>query len=391
MGDAVAMPSTDSRPVAHWRARVPWVLMATTFTLVALMVPLSWGHEPWFDTVFYALIALTLATMGALVATRMPDNPIGWIFCVQGFWTGLLEMWGEGLDYHGVATATVGHWIIDWWWVLDLAAYALVFLLFPTGHLLSRRWRSITWLLGAGVLVTAPTQGLTARNETNPLQVDSPIIDALVVVGMVLLLAGVAAAAASLVVRFRRAAGQERLQLKLFVFAAVAIIPPLALAIPYYYVSPIVQAGVGLSFLVLPVAVGLAVLRYRLYDIDVVINRTLVYGALTALLAGIYLGSVLLLQLALEPFTEGSSLAVAVSTLAVAGLFRPARTRIQTVVDQRFFRSKYDSGRTLEQFGAHLRDQVDLAGIGTDLLAVVGDTVQPAHASLWLRKPEGRR
>jgi hypothetical protein len=363
-------------------------MLAVTTAFVAAMVPLSLGHEPLFDTVFYGLQALAFATLGASVSTRQPRNPIGWIFCVQGFYDALLEMWGGGLYYHGVPTSAVGSWISQWWWVVDGAAFGMVFLLFPTGRLLSRHWRWILWLLAVAVMIGAPGQSLSTRDPDNRMAVDSWVVDAMVNVGLVLLLAGIAGAVAALIVRFRRATGLERLQLKQLVFAAAVTLPSMALAAPFYYDSVLVQIVIALALLALPVAAGLAILRYRLYHIDVVINRTLVYGTLTATLAAVYLGSVLVLQLALSTFTEGSGLAVAVSTLAVAAMFRPIRSRIQDEVDRRFFRNKYDAARTLDRFGTHLRDQVDLSEIGADLLTVVGDTVQPTHASLWLRSPE---
>jgi hypothetical protein len=203
---------------------------------------------------------------------------------------------------------------------------------------------------------------------------------------MFFLLAALIAAVVCVGIRYRRATGVERLQLKQLVLAGVVALPILMLAVPFYYASVLVEVAVVLALLLLPVSAGLAILRYRLYDIDVVINRALVYGSLTAILAGAYLGSVLLLQLALGAVTEGSALAVAVSTLAVAALFRPVRGRIQATVDRRFFRRKYDAVRTLERFGAHLRDEIDLDALGGELRDVVAQTMQPAHVSLWLRE-----
>jgi hypothetical protein len=368
-----------------WKEWLPWLLLAVTTVCVVVMVPLSLGREPIDDTISYGLIALALSGTGAFVASRQPSNPIGWIFCAQGFWNGLLEMWGEGMHYHGAATSEVGSWIINWSWVADICAYGLVFALFPTGRLLSRHWRWVVVVLTLAFVTGIPGQGLTTTNSSNPWQIDSPVVELLRNLSLVLQMLGLAGAIVSLVIRFRRSVGLERLQLKQLVLAASFILPIAVLAVVYWYDSYLVRVLLGAALLALPVAAGLAILRYRLYDIDVVINRTLVYGALTAILAAVYLGSVLMLQLALSTFTEGSGLAVAASTLAVAALFRPARARIQATVDRRFFRSKYDAARTLDRFGTHLRDQVDLENIGTDLLSVVGETVQPTHASLWLR------
>jgi len=222
----------------------------------------------------------------------------------------------------------------------------------------------------------------------NPLGLGDPLGTAAEVangLGFLLLVIGTLTAIASIVVRFRRSRGIERQQLK-WVTAAAALLP-----LSQAPSGDIGFAALLLGALVLAGAVAIAMLRYRLYDIDVVINRTLVYGALTATLAACYLGSVLLLQVVLRPITEESSLAIAVSTLAVAALFRPVRARIQAAVDRRFYRSKYDAGRTLERFGVRLRDQVALDSLSAELRTVVAETMQPAHVSLWLRAPDARR
>ena len=364
------MTSQAVVPVLPRALRIlPWALLGMTAILDLVMVPLSLGQEPLSDTVLSGLNAFTVGLVGALLASRLPSNPIGWIMCLQGVVKVQLETWGEGFHYHHLPTASVGVWVSDWSWLLDGAAYVMVFALFPNGMLLSRRWQWIPWVLGPAVVVAiAGRQGPSV----------------LFGVGMVFYFACAAGSVASVVVRFRRSSGLERLQLKQLVLAGVVLLPAIAVSIPFYEGSVLVQSFLALAFLALPAAVGVAVLRYRLYDIDVIINRTLVYLTLTATLAGTYLGSVLLLQLVLDRYTAGSSLAVAVSTLAVAALFGPARTRIQTAVDRRFFRAKYDAALTVARFSVHLRDQVDLADIGGDLLAVVRSTVQPAHASLWL-------
>jgi hypothetical protein len=230
---------------------------------------------------------------------------------------------------------------------------------------------------------------------SNPLGVGSTPdpFDALGGLGWLLLTIGIFACGVAMVRRMRRAHGIERLQLKWIAFAASLFAAGfLVISITFFanlsgpMIDPLRVVVLGLGFCTIPIAAGIAILRYRLYDIDVVINRTLVYGALTATLAAIYISSVLLLQLVLSGLTKDSGLAVAASTLAVAALFRPARSQIQGAVDRRFYRSKYDATRTIERFGAHMRDEVALDSLSAELRAVVVDTMQPAHVSLWLKE-----
>jgi hypothetical protein len=346
--------------------------------------------------IFWVAVILGFGLVGALIATRQPRNPIGWVFCAGALAFGLSGV-GESYAVYGLFADPGGPleggrtmaWFSTWVWVPGGIALVLFFpLLFPSGRLLSPRWRPVaaTAIVAAAFLSVgvafSPGRFDDFPHVENPYGVAGTagdVFGAFQSLGWLLLVVCLVASATSLVLRFRRARGVERLQLKWVAAASVLLVTSFLL---WEVWEGLVPLGIG----AMVVAAGIAILRHRLYDIDVVINRTLVYGALTATLAGAYLGSVLLLQLALSPLTEDSGLAIAGSTLAVAALFRPARARIQSAVDRRFYRRRYDAARTLEGFGARLRDQVDLDALGGELCDVVADTMQPAHVSLWLRE-----
>jgi hypothetical protein len=357
----------------------------------------------------FAAASLAFATVGAMVAARVPGNPIGWIFCLTAVALGMADFGNQYAEQMlfvssdplpGGRTAAL---LQELGLAPSFGLLGLALLLFPDGRLPSRRWRIALWLalvgIGLSVIGAALRPGPLVEpfdSVSNPLGISGSLglMDSFLGFGFLFTLAAVVLAAFGVRARLRRSRGLEREQLKWLVLAAavtgVAVVGSLVL-----YLAAGIDVGgeyvLGLGFSTFPLAAGAAILRYRIYDIDVVINRTLVYVALTATLALAYLGSVLVLQSALSGVTEGSGLAVAASTLAVAALFRPARTRIQQVVDRRFYRRKYDAARTLERFGSHLRDEVELDALGSALRRVVSDTMQPAHVTLWLRAPEPRR
>jgi hypothetical protein len=290
-------------------------------------------------------------------------------------------------------------------WLANLAQNSFVVsilflvLLFPDGMLPSRRWRPLAWAMGTLIAVSlivvalSPGPIVEFPSISNPFGVEAAALPGPVrAAGQLGVLACVVAAMLSLVLRFYRSRGEERLQLKWFTYAAaVGLSTPLLLGV----LAPAAFEVLGrllwtLGFLSLPVSIGIAILKYRLYDIDLLINRTLVYGTLTVALALVYLGGVALLQGGLRALTgQESALAVVASTLAIAALFVPLRRRVQGFVDHRFYRKKYDARKTLEAFGIRLRDTTDLEALGRDLVTVARETVQPASASLWLR-PAGR-
>ena len=381
-------------------------LLAAFLMVVSSPAPLAGRDRP--PLAFLPVLLLGFASyagVGALVASRRPSNPVGWIFWLIGlfFSAGFMAL-GYG-DYALLVRpgelpgGELAVWVWTWSGGLFLLGPTLIFLLFPTGRLPSPRWVPLVWLAGAGGAGSAGAAALSpgylpdySPRIENPLGSGGAIGELAASVadpaGALMLLAFFLSLVA-MIVRLRGAHGVERQQLKWFTYAC-GVLAAAGLA---SVLAPGREGALGdaifvvvwLALVAIPVAAAIAILRHRLFDIDLVINRTLVYGALTACLALAYWASVVLLGQLLRPLTSESDLAIAASTLAVAALFRPLRGRIQAVVDHRFYRRSYDAARTLESFSARLRDQVDLDALSVELEAVVSETMAPAQVSLWLR------
>jgi hypothetical protein len=346
------------------------------------------------------------AVVGALLVAKRPGNPIGWILSGASLLVPVAA--GETYAAYVMTTrgepdwlAVVGVWANSWYWFMCIAlAFIFLPLLFPDGRLPSRRWLPVAMIAGIGTLVVVALGMLTdtLSGQNVDYTVENPIgIEGLAhveelpffAVLSVPLLVGCVGAVAAVVVRFRRSRGAERQQMKWFLYAAA---PLVTFPVNEYLPGIVSDLLFGWLLIGLPTAIGIAVLRYRLYDIDVVINRTLVYAALTVSLALVYFGSVVGLQRLLSPVVgESNQLAVVASTLAVAALFNPLRRRIQSFIDRRFYRRKYDAQRVLADFSARLRDETDLDQLSDDLIEAVGETMRPAHATLWLRETSRRK
>jgi hypothetical protein len=357
---------------------------------------------------------LAFPIVGALIASRRPHNPIGWICLAVGSLFLLLGV-SEYYSVYGVAEPgsvpfPIGvAWLGNWLWMPAVGLFATyLFLLFPDGRLPSRRWRYLAWLSGALIVVLSLGFGLAPgpvaslpRKIRNPFGLEGvPWLSDAANVGFPLLALCILASVVSLVLRYRRSRDEEREQIKWIAFAAsvVGLLFLIGLVISLIYRSrppswtSLLDTMTGLSYTGVPIAVGFAVLKYRLYDIDVIINRTLVYGSLTVMLVALYFGGIVVLQRVFVAFAgQQSTLAVVASTLVIAALFSPLRRRVQGFVDQRFYRRKYDATKTLEAFNSRLREETDLDALGEDLVGVVRETMQPAHASLWLRPDVGAR
>src|SRR5215213_4833010 len=382
-----------------WLAGVFWLIhQAATGTTPYLY---------WQET---ALNALVFSAVGVVVTTRRPAHPIGWLLLAVSLISALQLLCGE----YAYTTLVLGperlpygptaEWLS--YMLQPVAVFILFFLLllFPTGRLLSSRWRIVAWVGVCGFSVGLPSSALVPgpfEKDSlfdNPFGVDAAILGPLNAVGLTLILAALLGALLSLMVRLVRSRGEERQQIKWFVSVAVlgffglfsiTIASSLLPEGPVDFLGNLLWAIVPAS---LPIAVGIAILRYRLYDIDILINRALVYGTLSILLAGVYAGTIVVLQEVFRALTgQQSGLAIVASTLMIAALFSPFRRLIQSIIDRRFYRSKYDARKTLEVFSAKLRDETDLGALSDDLVGVVRETMQPAHVSLWLRPDQPRQ
>ncbi len=394
-----------------WLAWATWAITLGLMALSVLLVVLNLGYPDtylpnwWLGNTFVVIDA----TVGALVASRRPANPVGWLLCLWAVvvgastFTALYAVYAllarDGTLPAGEAAAWITAWILP----IIIGLQISYLLLFPTGRLPSYRWRWLAWLTGIFVVVGVITSAFAPDAYfgalgpiRNPLGIEgfTEIWTALLVT-MAPLLYG--ATALSVLVRLRGSVGVERQQIKWFAYAVAIYAAATALNVATFGVdgprwfeltgAAIFSAAGNL----ITISIGIAILRYKLFDIDIIINRTLVYGSLTAMLALVYFGCVTAGQALLGALTGQQRLpqiAIVASTLAIAALFTPLRRRIQSFIDRSFYRRKYDAARTLEAFSAKLRDETDLDELGGDLVSVVHETMQPEHVSLWLRQAE---
>ena len=401
-----------SRRAATRLAWSLWTITVALIALSALLVVLSLSHpntpvfEWWYGNTFVVIDA----TVGAIVASRRPENTVGWLLCLSGVAVGASTFISQYAIYallarpHVLPAGEAAAWIASWSLPVMIGLQVSYLTLFPTGRLPSRRWRPVAWLIVA-VVVAAVISSAFASDAymgslgpiRNPLAIEG-FSEVYKAVSLTMFPILYVVAASSLFVRLRYARGVERQQLKWLAYAAAGF----ALGVILVLLSGVLNTpawfdrAANAVFLAtsegIIVAIGIAILRYRLYDIDIIINRTLVYGLLTATLALVYFGSVTVAQALFRTLTgqqELPQLVVVASTLLIAALFNPLRRRIQSFIDRRFYRSKYDARKTLEVFSAKLRDETDLEALNKELVDVVSETMQPAHVSLWLRPETG--
>jgi hypothetical protein len=380
--------------------------------MIACAVVLALPNRYALWRVDFLVPVASAALLGALIASRQPRNPVGWFVLGHALCFSLGEF-GRQYAIFGVFTepgslpfARAMIWPTYWVWYPGLILMiSLLPLYFPDGRLVSQGWRWVTGLVVvfgtcATGLAMVRSDDIEAKGLPNPLGIESlsegvrtlpSVLDILMSAGWLFL---GSVAVASLMVRFRRSRAQERKQLEWFLYAVVLVL--LVNTAGQLFSTKLLPSVVREFLFVftlegLWVAIGIAILRYRLYGIDVLINRTLVYGTLTVALAALYFGVIVVLQMLFDLLSSHQSpLAVVASTLVIAALFNPLRRRIQVFIDRRFYRRKYDARKTLESFSAQLRDETDLEALSEGLERVVRETMQPAHVALWLKEPGTR-
>lgn len=392
-GDAVRPWLRHLGSYAWALAGLAVVLLVATAALAVVnrqvVVP---DEEPWDARLVWAVLSIPAPVIGALISSRRRDNPYGWVWLVMGLGLALqlymseyvfLSLHRPGVPFVGVAGILSGVG-----WATAYFSLPLVLLLYPTGHPPSGRWN----VLLRGILLTAataigfgvfsPTEGVSpVRNPIQATGVLGGAVETVVAVSTILVLGSTVPAAVSLVARYRSAGPTERAQLKWFLFAAVVFV--VSLIVDFFWELEGVGEALkeGLVMALLPVAVAVAILRHRLYDIDRIVSRTVSYAVVTALLVGIYVMGVFLLQ---RVVPASSDLAVAASTLAAAAAFNPIRRRVQSAVDRRFNRARYDAVRTVEQFSERVRIAADATDLTAELQRVAASVMEPAHLSVWL-------
>jgi hypothetical protein len=397
--------------------RAAWLAWSLVVLSVALLVAgvafsraasstapdLPFGGETGDSSVVANLVTLlTFSVVGAIIASLHPRNTIGWLFCSVGVTIGLNSFAGDYAEYWLAggtsmkSLAETAAWFSSWAWILlTYVPTSFVLLLFPDGRLPSPRWRPVAWgaALGiAGVLVGYALKAGSLEDFpqiANPYGVDSPIVGMVGVAGSVVAAGSLVASAVSLIVRMRHAGSEQRQQIKWLAYGGTVVVGTILVSglINFWNVSVGILVG-NVALLGLPVFTGIAIVKHHLYDIDLLINRTLVYGSLTTMLVAVYVGGIVLSQRVFVGLTgqeELPQLAIVASTLLIAALFAPLRRRIQATIDRRFYRRKYDAAKMLSVFKARLRDETDLGTLSDELIGVVEETMQPKHVSLWLR------
>lgn len=392
-GDAVRPWLRHLGSYAWALAGLAVVLLVATAVLAVVnrqvVVP---DEEPWDARLVWAVLSIPALVIGALISSRRRDNPYGWVWLVMGLGLALQLYMSEyvflSLHRPGVPLVGVAGILSGVGWATAYFSLPLVLLLYPTGHPPSGRWN----VLLRGILLTAataigfgvfsPTEGVSpVRNPIQATGVLGGAVETVVAGGTILVLGSTVPAAVSLVARYRSAGPTERAQLKWFLFAAVVFV--VGLIVDFFWELEGVGEALkeGLVMALLPVAVAVAILRHRLYDIDRIVSRTVSYAVVTALLVGIYVMGVFLLQ---RVVPASSDLAVAASTLAAAAAFNPIRRRVQSAVDRRFNRARYDAVRTVEQFSERVRIAADATDLTAELQRVAASVMEPAHLSVWL-------